>query len=323
MCTAITFYSKDHYFGRNLDLEYSLGEAVVITPTRYPLKFRHILPNDLHYAIIGIGLIEDNYPLYYDAVNEYGLSAAGLNFPGNAIYCSPCESKVNIASFELIPWILSQFKSVQQVKDALATINITNDYFSPQYAPTPLHWMIADQKESIVLEATYQGIQIYENPVGVLTNNPPFEYHIHNLSNYLNVSREEAVNRFLPGVKLEGYSRGLGGAGLPGDLSSGSRFVRAAFTKHNSVLPADEGECVSQFFHILGSAEQQEGCVRVRDQYEKTVYSSCCNIDRGIYYYKTYHNSSITSVDLFHEDLESTALISYPLQTKTRIYHEN
>lgn len=323
MCTALTFYCKDHYFGRNLDLEYSLAEAVVITPRNFPLKFRHVFPVDPHYGIIGIGVIAENYPLYYDAVNEYGLSAAGLNFPGNAVYRPPCKSRVNIASYELTPWLLSKCKTVQQAKRALDSVNITDDSFSPECPPTPLHWMIADQKESIVLEATNKGIQIFENPIGVLTNNPPFDYHLYNLSNYMNTTREEATNRFLPGVNLEAYSRGMGGIGLPGDLSSASRFIRAAFTKYNSVKPTDEGECISQFFHILGSAQQQEGCVKVGDKYEKTVYSCCCNIDRGIYYYKTYHNSSISSVALFHEDPEGRQLISYPLRNKTQIFHEN
>jgi choloylglycine hydrolase len=125
-------------------------------------------------------------------------------------------------------------------------------------------------------------------------------------------------------VDLKPYSLGMGSIGLPGDLSSASRFVKAAFTKLNSLSGDSESESISQFFHILGAVAQQRGCVRVRnEEYEFTQYSSCCNMDKGIYYYTTYENSQITAVDLHREALDSSALISYPLIKGQQIRWQN
>ena len=121
------------------------------------------------------------------------------------------------------------------------------------------------------------------------------------------------------------YSRGMGGLGLPGDLSSMSRFVKASFTKMNSLSSEDELESVSQFFHILGSVEQQRGLAFISepDKYEITIYSSCVNTDKGIYYYKTYENSQINAVNMNNEDLNSETLISYPLINKQNVNYQN
>lgn len=317
MCTAITYKTRDHYFGRNLDLELSYGEKIVITPRNYPLRFVYEEEIKKHPAIIGMGIVVNEYPLYFDATNEAGLSMAGLNFPGNAYYGEICAEKNNIASYEFILWVLSICKNISEVRKTLQNINITNDSFSDEYTPSPLHWMIADRDECIVVEPMRSGVKIYDNPVGVLTNNPTFDYQMFNLNNYMNLSINPMINTFSKELKLENYSRGMGGMGIPGDLSSMSRFVKAAFTKINSVSGDDEIESVSQFFHILGSVAQQRGLVKLDDgKYEITVYSSCCNTDKGIYYYATYENSHINGVDMHNADLEGRNLISYPLILK-------
>lgn len=323
MCTAISFCVKDHYFGRNLDLEYAYNETVTVTMRNFPLPFRLAKSLDHHYAMIGMATVSENYPLYYDATNEHGLSMAGLNFPGNAVYLPPDDNKENITPYELIPWILGQCQTLSEARLMLSSINIVDVPFSSAFPLTPLHWMVSDKTGSVVIEPNKDGIRIFDDPVGVLTNNPPFEYHMHNLCNYLNLTREEPVNRFSDKTHLAPYSRGMGAVGLPGDLSSASRFVKAAFTKLNSACDSDEFSAVSQFFHILGSVAQQRGCVKVNDGYEKTVYTSCCNTDKGIYYYTTYENSQITAVKLFRENLESDALTAYPLITTQQIRYEN
>ena len=323
MCTAIAYKVKDLYFGRNLDLEYSYHESVTITPRKYLFPFQKENSISKHYAIIGIATIANNYPLYYDGVNEYGLSMAALNFPGNAFYLPEDPKKCNITPYELIPWILGQCRSVAEAYALLLNINIVDIPFSEEYPLTPLHWMISDKIESLTIEPLSQGLKLYRNPVGVLTNNPPFDYHLHNLCNYMNLTSNEPETRFSTMLELKPFSRGMGGIGLPGDLSSQSRFVRAAFTKFNCAKEESEEKNVGQFFHILGSVNQQKGCVKVNDKYEKTVYSSCCNTNQGIYYYTTYYNHQITAVKLFQEPLDSQNLISYPLLTDPQIRYVN
>jgi choloylglycine hydrolase len=324
MCTSITYSTRDHYFGRNFDYELSYEEVVTITPRNYPLNFRKVDALPKHYAMIGIAAGIADYPLYYDATNEKGLSMAGLNFPGLADYKEPMENKDNITPFEFIPWILGQCSTVAEAKELLNKINLVNINFSEKLPLSPLHWLLADKESSIVVESKKDGLHVYDNPLGVLTNNPSFDYHLFNLNNYRSLSRKTPANTFSDALELHEYSRGMGGIGLPGDLSSMSRFVRAAFTKLNSVSGDSESESISQFFHILGSVEQQKGLCDVGDgKYEYTIYSSCCNVDKGIYYYRTYENSQIVAVDMHKEDLDSEKLISYPLVEQQQVHYIN
>jgi len=330
MCTAATYKTKDCYFGRNLDYEFSYKETVTITPRNYPFHFRKKECMETHYAMIGMAYVKDDYPLYYDATNEKGLSMAGLLFAGNADYKQETEDKDNISPFEFIPWILGQCANISDVKKLLERINLVNIHFSNELPLSQLHWLISDRESSITVESVREGFKVYDNPVGVLTNNPSFEMQMFHLNNYMGLSTENLTNHFAKELHLEAYSRGMGAMGLPGDLSSASRFVKAAFTKMNSCSGDTESESVSQFFHILGAVEQQRGCVHIVEGagqgevlYEITIYSSCCNVDKGIYYYKTYENSQITGVDMHKENLEGENLVSYPLIKGQQIRMQN
>ena len=324
MCTAINFKTKDHYFGRNLDLEYTYQETVAVTPRNYPFRFRMTGTIESHYAMIGMAYVVDGYPLYYEATNEKGVSVAGLMFAGNACYPEPAEGKDNIPPFEFVPWILTQCKDMQGVRKLLKRVSLVNSSFSEELPLTPLHWMISYKEESLVVESMQDGLHVYENPVGVLTNNPPFPIQLWNLNNYMGMTRETPENRFSGRLPLATYSKGMGALGLPGDLSSASRFVRAAFVLHNSLCGESEEESVGQFFHILTAVEQQKGCVRVKEEeYEVTAYSCCCNTDKGIYYYTTYGNRQITAVEMIKEDLEGSSVISYSLVKSEQIYYQN
>lgn len=323
MCTAFSLIAGDHYFGRNLDLDYHYDEKVTITPRNYRFPFRHVPQPDKHYAIIGIGTVIDDYPLYYEGINEKGLCMAGLNFPGNAIYNQIKQNIDNIASFEFIPWVLQQCETVLQAMTMLEKINLCNDAFRADLPPTPLHWIIADRNSAITVEPTNHGLEIFENRIGVLTNNPPFSYHLHNLSNFMNLTVQEPVDRFGKNTNLQPYSLGMGAIGLPGDFSSASRFIRCAFIKENSLYGDTEDQRVSQAFHILDSVSQFDGCTETSHGYEKTLYSICCNATKGIFYYTTYNNRQILAIDLHQEDLNGHKPITYSLITKQQILYQN
>lgn len=324
MCTAATYKTKDFYIGRTLDYEFSYGDEITITPRNYPFSFRHMGLRNNHYAMIGMAHVAGGYPLYYDAVNEKGIGMAGLNFVGNASYQSVKEDRENVAQFEFIPWVLSQCASMEQVRNLLSGINLTGTPFSSQLPAAGLHWMIADAGDCITVESMADGLHVHDNPVGILTNNPPFEMQMFQLNNYMKLSTKQPQNSFAPGLPLETYSRGMGALGLPGDLSSASRFVRAAFVKENSVSGDSETESVSQFFHILGSVDQPRGCCDVGEgKYEITLYTSCCNATKGIYYYTTYGNHQITAVDMHRVDLEGESLIRYEVIQGEQILFQN
>lgn len=324
MCTALNLNVRDHYFGRTLDVPCSYNEQVCIMPRNFPMRFRKMGQKNRHFAIIGMAMVAQGVPLYYDAANEKGLCMAGLNFVGNACYWDHVDGKDNIAQFEFIPWILGRCASVQEARRAMENLNLLNTPFSDKLPLAQLHWMISDKQESITVESVRDGLKIYDNPVGVLTNNPPFDMQMFALNNYMGLSAKSPENTFANGLTLNRYSRGMGALGLPGDLSSQSRFVRVAFTKMNSLSGDGEPESVSQFFHILNSVDQQRGCCELEDgKYEITLYTSCCNTAKGIYYYTTYDNHQITAVDMHRENLDGSQLVRYPLITGEQIRMQN
>ena len=324
MCTAATYKTKDFYFGRTLDYEFSYGDEITVTPRKFPFEFRHMGKRYSHYAIIGMAHVAGGYPLYYDAINEKGVGMAGLNLVGNAVYQAVEAGRDNVAQFEFIPWILGQCADLDEVRALLDRMNLVGTPFSEQLPSAQLHWIIADRNAAITVECMADGMHIHENPVGVLTNNPPFETQMFLLNNYQGLSPKQPENTFAEQLQLQSYSRGMGALGLPGDLSSASRFAKVAFTKMNSKSGDSEAESISQFFHILGSVDQQRGCCEVADgKYEITLYTSCCNADKGIYYYTTYENHQITGVDMHHCDLDGSELFRYPLVQGEQIHWMN
>lgn len=324
MCTAATYKTKDFYFGRTLDYEFSYGDEVTVTPRNFCFRFRHMSEVKTHYAMIGMAYVADDYPLYYDAVNEKGLGMAGLNFVGNAKYQDVQAGRENVAQFEFIPWILSQCATVLEARKALEKMNLVGTPYSEKLPCASLHWIIADKDAAIVVECVEDGLHVYDNPVGVLTNNPPFPVQMFMLNNYMHVSPSQPENHFAKELPLAAYSRGMGGLGLPGDLSSASRFAKIAFTKMHAISGESEAESVSQFFHILGSVEQQRGCCEVEPgKYEITIYTSCVNVNKGIYYYTTYENHQIQAVDMHREDLDGSTLHRYPLINEEQIHVVN
>ncbi len=289
MCTAISYRTKNHYFGRNLDLERGYGESVVITPRNFPFSFRFLGTIKKHYAMIGMATIVEGYPLYFEATNEKGLSMAGLHFPKSTFYGGVVKGQDNIAPFELIPYLLGTCSTVKEVRHVMKYMQIVNCDFSEALPVTPLHWMISDCKESVVLECTKAGMWIYENQVGVLTNDPPFHQQLEQISE-----------------KKE----------IPGDYSSSSRFQKAVYLREHSVCDGDEKSSVNQFFHMLQAVAMVKGCVKLDNgELEYTRYSSCCNTDTGVYYWTTYDNFEIKKVDMYETDLDDNFL--------TRMYTDN
>ena len=318
MCTCINLKTKDQYFGRNLDLEYRFNEKVVITPRNY--KIKNI---DIKYAMIGMATIEDNYPLYAEAANEKGLAMAGLYFPNNAYYNEPMKNKINLSPYEFILYILGNYKSVKALKEIINDINIINVPFN-NFPLADLHWMISDDNDCIVVEQVKEGLKVYDNKIGVLTNNPQFSYHLTNINNYINLSPKNRENTFSNKINLVNYGQGMGAIGLPGDNSPTSRFIRVAFNKLNSVCNDDEESSVTQFFHILDSVAMVRGSVITEDNnYDITTYSCCINTTKGIYYYKTYNNNQITAIKLNSVNMNDNKLSIYELIEKQQIKYIN
>lgn len=302
MCTCINYKTIDNYFGRTMDIENGFQEKIVITPRNYPFQLKNGNLLSTTYAMIGMAAVVQNYPLYADATNEKGVSMAGLNFLNTAHYFSPNQSKLNLAPYELIPYFLGQCSTVAEIIEKAKELNITNIPFSKEIPTTELHWMISDKDQCIVMEQTENGLKIYDNPIGVLTNNPTFDYQTTMINNFMNLTPRPCENKFSSKINLEPYSLGIGAIGLPGDNSSTSRFIRCSFNKLNAICSSSEEEAVTQFFHILDSVFVILGTTFQADNKAYiTRYSSCMNTTKGIYYYKTYNNNQITAIRLGNE----------------------
>ena len=321
MCTAFRLVNDSLYFGRNMDLEVSFGESVVITPREYPITTRFCGTLSSHYAMIGMANVTNGYPLYAEAANEKGICMAGLNFPGNAWYLPESEvTKQAVTPFELIPFLLGTCETLAEVRQRLSGIELVDVPFLPTMPLAPLHWIISDKTGSLTLECTRSGMQVYENPYDVLTNNPPFPFHCENVRQYLHLSAGYPENRFSGELSLSPFGQGAGAIGLPGDFSPASRFVKAVFCKSNSRCAPTEEACVSQVFHILDSVAMVRGSVITPEGKEDiTTYSCCINATEGSYFYKTYENNQLTKVPLTAERRQGKELLIFPLRTRQAI----
>lgn len=323
MCTFFTYKKDDFFVGRNMDIEYSFGEKVVIAPRKYPWKWKLEKSSLSSFALIGMANVTDNVPLYAEAVNEYGLCMASLNFPKSAKYFEAKEGKLNLAPYELIPYILTRFKTVEEARESIEKLNIVNIKFKENMPLAPLHFMLADSKECIVIEQDEKGLHIYANDVGVLTNDPPFYSHRVNLENYMNLSIKNPNNSYSNKLTPNCYGEGLGAFGLPGDVSPMSRFVRTVYNKHAS-LESESENPVTEVFKILDQVSMIRGSVVTQNNnYDITSYSSCINASKGIYYFKTYDNLKVYAINMHMENLNSHILLDFPLPGEDGITNLN
>ena len=324
MCTAISVVEGGHYFGRTLDYEHSFGESATVTPRKFPLRFTDGKMVQDHYALVGTAHIRSGFPLYYDAVNEKGLCAAGLNLTHSTLYAAPKNDGTDIAHYELILKLLSLCASVDEAVEMLINSNITDSRFDEDTPSAKLHWLISDKMRSITVEVIGGIVSIIENKIGVLTNEPQFLEQLTKLSDYMSLSASQPQNNAFRGIDPMPYSRGMGAIGLPGDLSSSSRFVRVAFFKSNIKLCEDNKTNIGRIFDVLGTVKQPYGCCEVADRvYEKTIYTSCCDAQQGIYYYTTENNHRITAVSINNCDINGYRLWHYPMNDNDDIFYLN
>ena len=287
MCTSV--FLKSGFFGRTLDYETSFGEEILFSP-RGGFRFGQA---DSRYSMMGVGVVREGRPMYFDGMNEFSLCAAALNFPGEAHY----SDGEGIPSGELIGFILGFCRSTDEAKSAIESLGIVSST-----EPAPLHWMIADKRSAIVVESTKDGLFIHENPVGILTNSPDFKNQLAHLSDFSGLSPHSLT------------VRGDSAVGLPGDFSSMSRFVRGAFMVENSISDGTPHGELCRIIHVLDALSLPLGVtLSERGEPVSTRYTSVMDMEELTYYYKTYDIVNWKSVRL-HPECEKSK--SYPLYEK-------
>lgn len=329
MCTGLTLKTEDgnHLFGRNMDIEYNFGQHVILVPRHF--QWKNVITQEVKettYAVLGMAAIIDDHPLLADGLNEKGLACAGLNFPGYAYY-EPAkqEGKVNIGPYDLILFLLSNFSNLVEVKEALSNINLVNQPFSPVTPLPTLHWIVTDcTGESIVIEKTKEGMKVYDNTVGVLTNSPTFDWHLTHLRQYIGLSSNQPNEVTWYKEKLVPLGQGLGLHGLPGDFTPPSRFVRVAYLRSHAAFLDTIEEGLAEFFHILANVAMVGGTVTTPEgKHDITLYTSCMWQEKGIYYYTTYKGLHINAIAMQEEDLEAESIKVFEYKDTLLIDEQN
>jgi choloylglycine hydrolase len=302
MCTSVRFTDKDGNlcFGRNLDWGFDYGETPVIVPRNYTWHSLHNGDITTNSAICGMGIMNGDLPLYFDCANEDGLGVAGLSFAGYAVYAdAPVEGKYNVPTYEFPLWIASSFKTVDEAEAALKNTVVTNDAVSKELPVSPMHWIVYDNKRALVYEMDEQGVHLYDDDFDALTNQPNFYFHRENIRAFMCATPEWPADAHWREATIKPYGTGLGMRQIPGDCSSPSRFIRAAYM--NAFYPEVEGEAetVSRLFHILGNVAMVLGQCKMEDgALEHTLYTGGWYQATKTYYWSTYDHPSISKVTL-------------------------
>ena len=314
MCTGVRFSDNNGgmYFGRNLDWSVPYGQKVVITPRGYKYTSAFLGEATMKAgAVIGMAIVEENTPLYFDCANENGLAIAGLNFPGYAKYeTEAVDGKTNIAAYEFPLWVVMNFSTVDEAEKALKDVAIIAKPINDKYPVSELHWIIGDSKRSIVVEYTDRGMEIFENDVDILTNQPGYGWHKENLRNYMNLFSQMPKEVTWGKAKMTAFGSGSLMRGIPGDYYAPSRFVRVAYLNTHYPVKTTEEENVSRLFHTLAGVAMIDGAAAMADgAYEKTIYTGGYSTVSKTYYYNTYEDPAIQKVAMGDHNLDSAELV--------------
>ena len=318
MCTGIRFTDRSGamYFGRNLDWTQGYGERVVMTPpaAHVPPAFERTGDLERGHAVIGMGIVVEGLPLYFDCGNDAGLAVAGLNFPQSTRYAPVAvEGRTNVAAYEFPYWVARNFSTLDEVRKALGDVAIVAKPVNEQLPVASLHWLIGDATGSVVVECLDGGLRVHENDVDVLTNEPDFDWQRTNLRNYLTLSEDEPAVAPWGRASLAPFGTGMGMQGIPGDYSGPSRFVKAAFVNTHYPVQEGERENVMRLFRTLGSVVVPDGCARMGDgAYERTLYTSCFSASSMTYYHAAYDDLEIRAYPLSSCDLSGTKPVIVP-----------
>ena len=296
------------YLGRNLDWSCGYGERVVVIPRGFKPASPFGVTPEVKHAIIGMGIVEEGQPLYFDCGNECGLAVAGLNFPGYAVYEKDAvDGKTNVSSWEFPLWVCANFSDINEVEDAIDNVAVVDRPVTDKYPTSLLHWIIGDEQRSIVVEYREDGMHVFHDDVDVLANQPGFGWHTENLRNYINVSSDFPEGEGSMGTPLKPFGSGSCQRGLPGDYYSTSRFVRAAYVNANYPAQDTEEDNVSRMFHSLQQVAMVDGCARMGDgAFEKTVYTGCFSSRTNSYYFNTYDDQKVHAYHLADYPQEGT-----------------
>lgn len=314
LCTAITFNTEqnERFFGRTLDFSLSISPSLYLISKHY--EWCSSLSQKIYtdqYSFMGIGQEIHQSVAFFEGVNEKGLALAALYFEGYADFKLSTNSEEELSTFDFVHYLLGSCSSIKEIKKTLSDKRIVGLVDPITNTVAPFHWIAVDRSGAcIVIEQTINGLEILDNPIGVLTNSPTFSWHLTNLRNYMNLTTKQLDQATWDQVVLKPFSQGGGTTNLPGSFTSPERFVRAAFLKTHIETPKTSDEAILSGYHILNNVFIPKGIVITPEgNVDYTKYVSMMNITTGEYYYKTYNNDQIMTASLHSFQLDEPKAI--------------
>lgn len=327
-CTGIKIISKDKsvIYGRSLEFGKYLDSNILFIPRNHnfqgatPIANTKGLSWTSKYAVVGANMLKLNY--FVDGINEKGLAGGIFYFPDYTNFqdINSEEAKFSIAGWQLLTWILGTCNSIKEVKEKLPKIKINRAVLPKWNAFQPVHYIIHDQNgNSLVIEYIKGQLQLHDNPLGVLTNSPSFDWHTINLNNYINLSALNVPRKKLTDITLMPLGQGSGMLGLPGDFTPPSRFVRAAAFSQTILSSETGAQDVNTAFHMLNLFDIPKGVVRGgKDEFDYTQWISVTDLKSKKYYFHTYDNRQIYMIDL--DKIKNTKkVLTVPMKYESKI----
>ena len=328
MCTSLTYQTTtgDQFLARTMDFAFELGgRPVAVQRGHHFVSVTNSTGFDAPYSFVGTGRNLNGY-VFVDGVNEHGVSAAALYFAGQAHYADAAvDGMVNLAPPELIMWVLGNVKSVAELGDRLSELNITEAAAPLLNIVVPLHWIISDQSgTTYVLEQEDDGMHFIKNPVGVMTNTPDFNWHLKNLSNYVQLQPTPHPDRQYGDLNVSAFGPGTGALGMPGDYTSVSRFVRTVFMREHTDAVATDAEAINALSHMLNSVEIPKGVkIKADGSTDYTQYRAYMSMNEPAFYMQPYADQSITRVALTDDLMNADQPTEFALKTTQQFVNAN
>ncbi|WP_461239864.1 choloylglycine hydrolase family protein [Paucilactobacillus sp. N302-9] len=325
MCTSILQIAKDgvHVLSRTMDWP-TLENAPMFVPRNFQWQtsFSHRTIEN-KYALIGGGNLRRERIDVSDGVNEFGLCAQKLTFANGAQLNDEIDdSKVQIAPFEFIFWVLGNFKSVADIREHIDTVQLMSDKYSvTKYGEPELHFALVDTTgDIVVIEPTQTPMRVIENPLGIVTNSPNFERQIGRLEKYMQFT--PAFEKGQVPLNTAKVSTGnLSGKSIPpGSYSPGARFIRAAYLKERADQPQNEDAAIVSSWHLLNSVSVPRNS---QHQHTFSVYRAATVAESRSYYFQSYNQGEITKLQLKPEMLAWTEPKVYQVPDELRVNQLN
>lgn len=318
MCTGIRLIAADGsvVYGRTMEFGYDTESEIIVIPRNYLLsgtapENASGLSWNARYAVVGVAML--NVIGVVDGINEKGLAGGLFYFPHYAQYQTiPTNHNKNIiAPWQLLTWILTQWQTVAEVKQALPTIIVPNIILSAWGCVPPMHVIVHDTHgKSLVIEYVDGIVTMHDNPLGVITNAPIFDWHLTNIKNYIRLSPYNSSSLELNGVQFDALGQGSGMLGLPGDFTPPSRFIRAVAYSACVIDTKTAEQTRDTAFHILNLFNIPRGVIAEKTKdtvhYDYTQWTTVADLHNKEYYWHTYDNNELSKIDLLKTNLDAS-----------------